>query len=56
MVWIVLFIMLPALLYSAIDYALFRKTDWRSVLTSSALLLLCGWWTLSFALITPRVS
>ncbi len=56
MVWIVLFIMLPALLYSAIDYALFRKTDWRSVLTSTALLLLCVGWTLSFALITPRVS
>ena len=48
--------MFPALLYSAIDYALFRKTDWRSVLTSTALLLLCGGWTLSFALITPRVS
>ncbi len=56
MVWTVLFIVLPALLYSAIDYALFRKNDWRSALTSVALLLLCLGWTLSFALITPRVS
>ena len=55
-IWLLLFMVLPTLLYCAIDYALYRDTDWRVQLLGLGLLLICVGWTASFAITTPAVS
>ena len=56
LIWMLLFMLLPTLLYCAIDYALYRDTDWRVHLLGFGLLLVCFGWTASFAFMTPVVS
>lgn len=55
-IWLLLFMLLPTLLYCAIDYALYRDTDWRVQLLGLGLLVICVGWSASFALITSSVS